>query len=570
MRFATNNQTLTREQAEKLLRETRSKIAIDIETVSLTNPLPLGIALAIDGETGFYFFNPADPLLKEVIEVTACIILHNAAFDIPILRKLGIRVYHYEDTMLQAYAAGLLDKSLAALSVSELHKKCPSVTDQWTKKDQGNVGIDHKVMGLICIQHACNTFALHRTIPMTELYKDIDRPSIDLVIEMEKHGVLIDQFMLTEVEQETVVMANDMKAELLTELGNINLNSNPQVAKALQKLGILGTRKTKTGKDAVSVEALKPLNHPVTDMILDYRSEMKTLTTYVPAFRKVDNGGRLHTVFGYTNTGRWTSGDKKQDKPNLQNITRSDEKHSYGLRDCIVAAPGCTLVSFDASQIELRVVAILSQDPLLLEALKSDDLHMATAIQVFGWTDDKDLMAERRYDAKQLNFAILYGADEYKVAEMAGCSLMEAEVMIDKYFRTYHVLKAWIDATIAQARLDGFVTNMFGRIRPIPEINSSIYSIKAKGEREAINTIVQGTAVDIVKKMMLYLQSELGKVHLNVKLILQVHDEILWEVPDDDIGSILYIGEGLAQAFPDYPCSVKIGKVYGKMEGVNG
>ena len=561
MRFATNKQDLTREQAEALLREPRDQIALDIETVSLVNHLPLGIGLAIDGETGFYFFNPKDELLKEVIESTACVITHNAAFDIPILGKLGIRVYGYEDTMLQAYAAGLLDKSLAALSASELHKECPSVTDQWTKKDQGNIGIDHKVMGLICIQHACNTYALHRSIPMTELYKEIDRPSIDLVIEMEKHGVLIDQFMLTEVEQETVVMANDMKAELLGELGDINLNSNPQIAEALRKLGIIGTRKTKAGAVSVSEESLKPLKHPVTDMILAYRSEMKTLTTYVPAFRDTDPAGRLHTTFGYTNTGRWNSSG-----PNLQNITRSDEKHSYGLRDCIIAAAGSTLVSFDASQIELRVVAILSQDPLLLEALKSDDLHMATAIQVFGWTDDEDVMSERRYDAKQLNFAILYGADAYKVAEMAGCSLMEAEIMIDKYFKTYHVLKAWIDATIAQARIDGYVTNMFGRIRPIPEINSTILSVREKGEREAINTIVQGTAVDIVKKMMLYLRELFSSYE---KLVLQVHDEILWEVPEVSCKELVEIASReLALAFPDYPCTVKVGKIYGKLEGV--
>ena len=175
-------------------------------------------------------------------------------------------------------------------------------------------------MGGMCIIHACNTYALWDVLPKTQLYKNIDRPSIDLVLEMEKWGVLIDQYKLTEVEQDTVVKANQMEVELKEELGDVNLASNPQMVKALQAKGIMGTRKTKGGAQSVSEESLRPLNHPLTNKLLDYRSVMKTLTTYVPAFRSTDTNGRLHTKFGYTSTGRWASSG-----PNLQNITR-DEK----------------------------------------------------------------------------------------------------------------------------------------------------------------------------------------------------------------------------------------------------
>lgn len=329
MRFIANF-ICTREEAEEILLTPRDHISLDIETVSLINPLPLGIAIGVDKSRGFYFFNPRDELLKEVIETTAIIITHNAAFDIPILGNLGVGLQHYEDTMLLAYSAGILEKSLEALSRSILNRSCPSVTSQWRKKEQGNIAIDHVKMGGMSIIHACNTYALWDKLPKTDLYQDLDRPCIDLVMEMERWGVLIDQVKLTEVEQETVVKASQLELEIKEELGDVNLGSNPQVVVALQAKGILGTRKTKGGADSVSEESLKPLNHPLTNKLLKYRSVIKTLSTYVPAFRSPDAGGRIHTVFGYTDTGRWKSGDKKQGKPNLQNITRDEKFEEEG------------------------------------------------------------------------------------------------------------------------------------------------------------------------------------------------------------------------------------------------
>ncbi len=325
MRFIANQDNLSREEAERILLSPKNKIAVDVETVSLENTLPLGIGIAVSPDLGFYFFNPKDELLKEVIETTATVIFHNAKFDIALLKGLRVRVYGYEDTMMIAYSAGILENSLEALSGSILHRPCPSVTDQWRKPNQGNIAIDHVRMGQICIIHACNTFALEQKLPKTELYKTIDKPCVELLMEMERWGVLIDQYRLTLVEQGVINRTSPMEIELKEELGVKNLASNPQVAEALRVKGIIGTRKTKSDKDSVGEESLKPLDLPLTNKLLKWRSLMKTLTTYVPAFRRVDHKGRVHTTFGFTNTGRWKSGDRRQGKPNLQNITR-DEK----------------------------------------------------------------------------------------------------------------------------------------------------------------------------------------------------------------------------------------------------
>jgi DNA polymerase I-like protein with 3'-5' exonuclease and polymerase domains len=324
MRFLTNLPTKDREEAIKILLEQRDKVALDIETVSLENTLPLGMGIAVTDTVGFYFFNPRDELITKLFEQTPTLIVFNASFDIPIVRKLGHPVNNYEDAMLLAYGCGMLEGSLEALSTNFLHLPYTSVTSQWKKKDQGNIGIDHAKMGGWCMQHAINTYNVWEKLPKTDLYKEIDKPCVELVLEMEKWELLIDQYRLTLVEQETMVKVLKLEAEIKDELGkpDINLASNPQVAEALQQMGIIGTRKTKAAKDSVSDESLAPLNLPITNKILKHRSLMKTISTYVPAFRKVDDRGRLRTSFGYTNTGRW-----KSRKPNLQNITR-DEKFS--------------------------------------------------------------------------------------------------------------------------------------------------------------------------------------------------------------------------------------------------
>jgi len=233
------------------------------------------------------------------------------------------------------------------------------------------------------------------------------------------------------------------------------------------------------------------------------------------------------------------------------------------LRSCIISEAGYTFLSLDASQIELRVLAILSQDPQMLEDLKTDDLHQATATRMFGWIEDETLRKKKRYDAKQGNFALVYGADEYKLAEMLECSVEEAAQFMAEHKATYPVLYQWMEAKVAQAKEDGYVINMFGRIRPLPELYAGSWRMREKAEREVVNTICQGTAVDIVKLGMIYLRKILDPM---IRLVLQVHDEILFEVPDGLLQQALEQCKELELAFPSYPFSIATGKVYGEME----
>ncbi len=235
------------------------------------------------------------------------------------------------------------------------------------------------------------------------------------------------------------------------------------------------------------------------------------------------------------------------------------------LRSCIVAEEGYTYLSLDASQIELRVLAILSKDPQMLEDLESGDLHMGTAIRMFGFTEDKDEMKKRRYKAKQGNFAMVYGADSYKLSEMLECSIEEAEEFMAEHKAAYPVLYVWMDARVAQAKEDGYVISMFGRIRPIPELYDARWKIRQKAEREVVNTEVQGTAVDIIKLAMLYMRSILDK---SIRLVLNVHDEIVFESPDELLPNALEQCKELQFAFPTYPFSVSIGKCYGELKEV--
>lgn len=235
------------------------------------------------------------------------------------------------------------------------------------------------------------------------------------------------------------------------------------------------------------------------------------------------------------------------------------------LRSCIVSEEGHTFLSLDASQIELRVLAILSQDKQMLADLETGDLHMATAIRMYGWSDDEEVMKKRRYDAKQCNFATVYGADEYKIAEMFECTLEEAMEFMEEHRRTYPRLYEWMDEKIAQAKEDGFVQNMFGRIRPLPELYAGSFKIREKAEREVVNSVVQGSAIDIIKLAMLYLRKIL---HPRVRLVLNVHDEMLWECPDDLLQQSLEQCKELEQAFPDYPFDIRIGRIYSALEEI--
>lgn len=257
------------------------------------------------------------------------------------------------------------------------------------------------------------------------------------------------------------------------------------------------------------------------------------------------------------------------------------------LRSCIVAEPGYTFIAADASQIELRVMAILSQDPNMLADLATGDLHAATAIRMYGKPTEEDALEhlpdgasdeeiqkwiadefkKRRYKAKTGNFATVYGAGAFQLATTFECSEEEAQQFLDDHKAAYPRLYIWMDDVKRQAKSDGFVKSIFGRIRYLPEINDASlpWKIREKAEKEAVNTIVQGTAVDIVKKMMLYMRSILDG---RDRLVLNVHDEMVWECPDQLLNESISQFAELKMAFPDYPVKVSVGKVYGEVKEI--
>jgi DNA polymerase I len=243
------------------------------------------------------------------------------------------------------------------------------------------------------------------------------------------------------------------------------------------------------------------------------------------------------------------------------------------LRSCIIAEQGYTFLSLDASQIELRVIAILSQDQQMLADLATGDLHLATAIRISemngiavdSWINDPVVKKKKRYDAKQCNFAVIYGAQEFQLATMMECSEDEALEFMREHREAYPRLYQWMEEQVELARENGYVMNPLGRIRPIPDLHSTNWKIREGAEKEVVNTLVQGYAVDIVKMAMITLRKLFGD---SIRLVLQVHDEMLWEIPDELLAEALETSKELSGYFPQYPFKPAVGKVYGEMEEV--
>jgi DNA polymerase-1 len=467
------------------------------------------------------------------------VIFHNAKFDIQVL-DITPEIYH--DTKLMAFGMGEEDTSLSNLAVQYLGEfEVPSVRSLWKKGQKTNEGIPPEDLAPICCEHALLTYRLYGALHTTPIYEEIDLPLVPILIEMEQNGVYIDLEELARqeamIKQRLLYLEEDIKAGL----GDINLNAPEQVGKALTSLGLELHKRTPTGQLSVDKEALLPFQHiGIVRDLLEFRELTKTLSTYLKNLKQVDNKGRIHTTFDYTATGRLSSRD-----PNLQNLSNGK------LRKIVAAPQNYQLISIDWSQLELRVAAVMSEDREMISLLESEDMHLATAILVFNDPD-------RRYDAKQLNFAVLYGAGLDKIAMMTGLPKKEVENFQRQYFKRFPQLQEWLEEQKRIARDTGLCTNQFGRIRKIPEISYGTEKAREAGERKAVNTPIQSTAVDIVKKAMIELRKELPR---EIRMVLQVHDEILLEVPDDLVPEAVRIAQEVCHS-EYYPVTIKGGKDY--------
>jgi len=288
-------------------------------------------------------------------------------------------------------------------------------------------------------------------------------------------------------------------------------------------------------KISTSVDVLEGLaeEHKVPRMVLDYRQLTKLKSTYVDALPALihSRSGRIHTTFGQTGTA---TGRLSSTNPNLQNIPIRTEL-GREIRAAFIAEPGHVLLAADYSQIELRLLAHFSKDKLLVEAFRrGDDIHTLTASQVFG-VPPLMVTSDHRRAAKVVNFGIVYGLSPFGLSQNLGIEPSEAKKFIDAYFEKYAGVRAFIDATLEQARLDQKVTTLFGRIRPIPDINSKNTNLRGFAERTAVNTPLQGTAADLIKLAMIRIDTELRGRQLKSRMTLQVHDELVFEVPGNEV-----------------------------------
>jgi DNA polymerase-1 len=376
---------------------------------------------------------------------------------------------------------------------------------------------------------------------LTSVYEEIDEPLLPVLARMEDAGVKIDlatlEQMSTKLQREAAAKARDIYERCGVEF---NINSPKQLGDVLfNKLALpIPVKYGKGKKISTAVDVLEGLaaEHEVPRLVLDYRQLTKLKSTYVDALPALirSHSGRVHTTFAQTGTatGRLSSAN-----PNLQNIPIRTEL-GREIRAAFIAEPGHVLLAADYSQVELRLLAHFSKDKLLVEAFRrGDDIHTLTASQVFG-LPPLMVTAEDRRKSKAVNFGIVYGLSPFGLSQQLGIEPSEARKFIDAYFEKYAGVRTFIDATLEQTRREQKVRTLFGRIRPIPDINSKNATQRGFAERTAVNTPLQGTAADLIKLAMIRIDTEIRKRGMKSRMTLQVHDELVFEVPENEVDAM--------------------------------
>lgn len=562
-------------------------ITFDVETTSTDQMQAelVGIALSTDGQRGYYIpvghrqmkqpplFDLGDdqeaPLeqlpLQQVIDalqeaLTSATIpkyAHNAVYDLVVLQRYGLDVSPIEfDTMVAEWVLDPLSKFLGLKNLVRQRLGIQmTAIDELLGKGRNQITMDLVSIEDTAPYAAADAVYTHRLVEilrkdleaagLMELYNTLEIPFIPVLADLEQAGVLLDTPYLEEFSQRLADMLAEYEREIYAlsgGYGEFNINSPKQLNDVLfGKLGlpVAGLRKTTHGysTDAATLEALRD-EHPIIPVILQYREVAKLKSTYVDALPQLVNPqtGRLHTSYNQTgtSTGRLSSSD-----PNLQNIPIRTEL-GREVRRAFIAAKGHKLLSVDYSQVELRVLAHISQDATLLEAFRQgQDIHRATAAAVYGIPID-EVTYEQRSFAKRVNFGLIYGMGAYRLARDSDLTLAQAREFIETYFARMPGVERYIEETKRQAREQGYVTTLFGRRGEFRALQSAQTrpQVAQALERAAINMPIQGSAADILKRAMIDLHHALNAKGYRAKMILQVHDELVLEVPDDELDEV--------------------------------
>ena len=371
-----------------------------------------------------------------------------------------------------------------------------------------------------------------------DLYEKIELPLARTLYSMEKTGILVDKEELLSYGKVLKEKLDELQKDIYAMAGEeFNINSPQQLGVILfEKMGIAGGKKTKTGY-STAVDVLEKLSedYPIVAKVMEYRTYAKLNSTYAEGLLNyIGEDSRIHGVFQQTvtATGRLSSTD-----PNLQNIPIRTEMGRH-FRSVFIPKEGCVFLDADYSQIELRILAALSKDEKLIEAYRMDrDIHKVTASQVFHVPLD-EVTDELRRNAKAVNFGIVYGISAFGLSEGLSIGRADAKEYIERYFTTYPKVKEYLDSEIAFARENGYVKTVFGRRRPIPEIHASNFMRRSFSERVAMNSPIQGTAADMMKVAMNAVYEKLKRNELRSRIVLQVHDELLLEVPKEELEEV--------------------------------
>ena len=551
---------LTKIQKSKLL-------AIDTETNSLNTMVAklVGISIClIPGEAAYIPLLHAHAMPDEQLSLDLVINKLKPMLEDPFITKIGQNIKYdthifmnygvnpkgiNEDTMLMSYVIESNQRhSMDKLSQKYLTHDCISYESIVGK------GVKQLTFDQIQIEDACDyaaedadvTFQLYLTLKkhlkknkrLNQVYQDIEIPSMQALIEVERNGVLIDEKILQKQNHEISVKLIALESGAHKLAGQpFNLSSPKQLREILfEKLQIKPLKKTPTGTPSTSEEVLQELseNYPLPKLLLEHRTLSKLKTTYTDKLPKMinDKTGRIHTTYNQAVaiTRRLASSD-----PNLQNIPIKT-KEGRRVREAFVAPKGSKILSADYSQIELRIMAHLSQDTRLIEAFKNnEDIHKITAAEIFG-TKVNNISNEQRRYAKVINFGLIYGMSIFGLAKNLNIERSAAQNYIDRYFSQYPFVRKYMEDTKQSAKEKGYVETFFGRRLWLPEINSPNGLKRAGAERAAINGPMQGTAADLIKLAMIEVQGWLNsRPNISGKIIMQVHDELVFEVPDSEV-----------------------------------